>query len=84
MMNMLMKFSKQIGNSFAKIINIYVSSKLCQTSEMELFPQVTPGFRDECRILSNIYDGAFCNNKQKRKAVHYFYKKSHLGCLKMF
>ena len=37
--NMLIKFSKQIGYSFWKIIiikiNTKVNSKLCQTSEME-------------------------------------------------
>ena len=38
---MLIKFNKQIGNSFAaEIINTKVSSKPCQTYEMELFPQV--------------------------------------------
>ena len=36
------------------------------------------------KILSNIYEGAFCKNSQKRKAVHYFCKKLHLGCLKRF
>ena len=45
--NMLIKFNKQIGNSFAKIINTKVSSKLCQPSEMELFPQIATGFRGE-------------------------------------
>ena len=34
--NMLIKFSKQIGNSFAKIVNAKMSSIPCQTSEMEL------------------------------------------------
>ena len=51
---MLLKFSKQIGNSFAKIINTKVSSKRCQTSEMELSPQVVTGFRGKLRILPNI------------------------------
>ena len=60
--NMLIKFSKQIGNSFAKIINTKVNSKPCQTPEMELFPQVVSGFRGELRILPYIYDGAFCKN----------------------
>ena len=49
--NMLIKFSKQIGNSFAKIINTKVNSKPCQTAEMELSPQVVTGFRGELRIL---------------------------------
>ena len=67
-----------VGDSFAKITNTKVSSKLCQTSEIELFPQVVTGFRGELRILSNIYDGAFCKNTQKRKALHYFCKKSSI------
>ena len=29
------------------------NSKPCQTSEMELFPQVVTGFRGEVRILPN-------------------------------
>ena len=52
--NMLFKFSKQIHNSFAKIIDTKVSSKSCQTSEMELFPQVVTGFRGKLTILPNI------------------------------
>ena len=47
---------------------------------MELFPQVFSGFTGELRILSNIEDGAFCKNSQKRKAVGYFCKNLH-GCL---
>ena len=39
-LDMLIKFSKHIGNSFAKIINTKVNSKPCQIAEMELFPQV--------------------------------------------
>ena len=38
--NMLFKFSKQIHNSFPKIIDTKVSSKSCQTSEMELFIKI--------------------------------------------
>ena len=60
--NMLIKFSKQIRNSSAKI-DTKVSSKPHQTSEMELFLQVATGFRGDLRILSNIY--AFCKNSQK-------------------
>ena len=52
--NMLIKFSKQIGNSFAKIINTKENTKSCLTSEMELFLQVVGGFRGELRILPNI------------------------------
>ena len=52
--NMLIKFSNQIGNSFAKIINTKINSKPCQTAEMELFPQVVTGFRGELRILPYI------------------------------
>ena len=50
--NMLIKFSKYIENSFAKIINAKVNSKPCQRAEMELFPQVVTGFRGE--LLSYI------------------------------
>ena len=52
--NMLIKFSKQIGNSLAKIINTKVNSRPCKISKMELFPQIVTGFRGELRILSNI------------------------------
>ena len=48
---MLVKFSKQIGNSFEETINTKVSSKPCQTSEMKFFLQVVTGFRGELRIL---------------------------------
>ena len=82
--NMLIKFSKQIENSFLKTINKKVNSKPCQTAEMELSPQVVTGFRGELRILPYIYDGAFCKNNQKRKAVHYICRNLHLRCLKMF
>ena len=52
--NMLIKFSKQIGNDIAKVINTQVNSKPRQTAEMELFPQVVTGFRGELRILPYI------------------------------
>ena len=71
--------NKQIGNSFAKRIYTKGSSKPCQTSEMKLFPQIATGCRGELRILPNIYDGTFCQNSQKRKAVHFFCKKLHLN-----
>ena len=38
------------------------NSKPCQISEMELFPQVLTGYKDEFRILPNIKTGAFCKN----------------------
>ena len=78
-MDILIKFSKQIGNSFVKIINTKVSSKPYQIFEMKLFRQVVTGFRGELRILSN-YDEAFRKNSQKQKAVHYFCKTFHLVC----
>ena len=43
--NTFFKFSKEIGNSFAKINNAKVNSTPCQTSETDLFPQVATGFR---------------------------------------
>ena len=46
---MLIKFSKQIGNSFVKIINTKVNSKPCHTAEMELFLQGITDFRGELR-----------------------------------
>ena len=50
---------------------------------MQLFPQVVTGFKCELRILPNIEDEAFCKNNRKLKAVHYFCKNLHLGCLKI-
>ena len=35
--NMLIKFSKQIGKSFLKIINVKVNSKPCQTAVSSFF-----------------------------------------------
>ena len=52
--DMLIKFSEQIGNNFAKIINTKVNSKPSETAEMELFPHVVTSFRGEPRILSCI------------------------------
>ena len=51
-LDMLIKFSNQIGNSFTKIINTKVNSKPSQTAKMELFPQVATNFRGKIRILS--------------------------------
>ena len=78
--NMLIKFSKQIGNNFAKIFNTKVHSKLCQTADMELFLLVVTGFRGQLRILPYIEDGAFCKNSQW-SLVHYFCKNLHFECL---
>ena len=50
--NILIKFSKQLGSSFAKIINTKVRLKPCQTSEMEFFAQVVAAFRDELKNLA--------------------------------
>ena len=47
--NTLLEFSKQIGNNFPKIINAKLNSKPCQTVEMERFPLVVTGFREEQR-----------------------------------
>ena len=52
--NILIKFIKQLENSFAKIVNTKVNSKPCQTAVMELFPQVVTGSRGELRILPYI------------------------------
>ena len=60
------------------------NSKPCQASEMELFTQAVTGFKSEFRILTNIWNGAFCKNSQKLKAVHYFCKDPYLVCLTKF
>ena len=55
LLDMLIKFSKQVANTFAKIVvATKANSNICQTSEMELFPQVVTSFRGKLRILSNI------------------------------
>ena len=54
--NMFIKFSKQIGNTFAKTINGYKGEFKTWDgfeSEMELFPQVATDLRGELRILSS-------------------------------
>ena len=76
--NMLIEFSKQIGNSFAKIINTKVSSKPCQTSEMELFPQVVTGFRG-FRILQTSKMELFPKIIKNEKPFTIFPKTSILG-----
>ena len=48
--NVLIKFSKQIANTFMKKIVVtkdsnLKNSKLCQTSEMEFFLQAVTGFK---------------------------------------
>ena len=78
------KFSKQIGNSLSKIIYTKVSLKPWQTCEMELFPQVVTACTGALWILSNISDGAFFKDSQKRKVVHCFCKKLHLECLRFW
>ena len=83
--NILIKFSKQIANTLReKLMVTKTNSKHCQTSEMELFPQVVASFKGELRISSNISDETFCKNKQKLKVVHYFCKKLHHECLARF
>ena len=77
-LDFFIKFSKQIGNSSAKIINTKVNSKPSQASEMELFPQVVTSFRGELKILPYIQDGAFSKNSQKWKAFTFFAKTSIL------
>ena len=55
---------------------IKANSKPCQTSEMELFPQVVTGFRGELRILPNIVDEALCKNSKKTKSRSLFLRKA--------
>ena len=54
--NMLIKFSKQIGKSIAKIINTKVNSGPSETSEMELelFRQVFSGFTGEQNFVKHL------------------------------
>ena len=70
--NMIIKFSEQIANSFAKIINGY-------KDEFKILPNIwdrafVARFRGGLRILLNIYDQAFCKNSQKLEAAHNFCK----------
>ena len=41
---------------------------------MEIFPHIVAGGRGEFRISQNIWDGAFCENIQKLKALTVFLK----------
>ena len=82
--NILIKFRKQIEDSFAKIINIKVNSKPCQTAVMELFLEVVTGFNGELRTLPYIKDGAFCKKELQTKSRSLFCKNLNLGCLTGF
>ena len=73
---MLMKFSKQIANTFAKIINDY--------DEMGLFPQVVTGFRGEFKILHNYLRLSFLQKQSKIKVVYCFCKNLHFQYLIRF
>ena len=68
-------------NLFAKVINMTtkVNSNLCQTSEMELFPQVATDYRGKFRILKNILDEAFCNNSYKQSHYNFCYSANMLN-----
>ena len=79
--NTLIKFSKETGNNFAKIIKNKNSLKPSQTTEMELFLHVVTGFSGELRILATPKMEVFANNSENRKAVCYFCKNLQLGCL---
>ena len=46
--------------------------------------RVPAGFRGQLIILPDIWDGCFARNVQKLKAVHYFCKNFHFGCLARF
>ena len=83
---MLIKFSEQIANTFAKIINGYKGEfknfvkhlrcsfyrRLLLASEANLKPCQT--FKMEL----------LAKKSQKVKAVHYFCKNLHVGCLRRF
>ena len=81
------KFSKQIANSFAKIINSYKSEFKGMSNSRD------GAFSASCyrlqRWTQNLAkygakDGIFCRNSQKLKTIHYFGKNHHLGCLTRF
>ena len=72
--NILIKFSKQIGNSFPKIIKTKVNPKPCQTSEMRLFPQAVTGFRSELRILPTSKMELFAKIIKNEKLFNIFAK----------
>ena len=72
---MLIKFSKQIVNNFAKIIYTKVNSKPCHTAEMNPFWQVATAFRGELVTLPYICDEVFCDNSKKTKSRSLFLQK---------
>ena len=45
-----------------QLITAKANPKPFQISEFELCEQVVTGYRVECKVLPNIWDGAFCGN----------------------
>ena len=72
---MLIKFTKQTDNSFAKII---------KTSEMELFHKSLLASEASSESCETSKMEVFAKIVKKRKAVHYFNKNLHLECLVRF
>ena len=56
--------------------------KTCQNFRWET--KIPTCYKGVFRILSKIWDRAFCENSYWLKAVDYFPKTLHLGCLKKF
>ena len=81
---MLIRYSKQIANSFAKIIDGYrgefkILSNIWDGSfSMKLLPN-SEANSESCQTSKM---ELFCKSSQKLKAVHYLCKNLQLGCLK--
>ena len=76
--NILIKFRKQIEDSFAKIINIKVNSKPCQTLWWSFFWKSLLASMANSEPCHTSKMELFAKNSQKRKAVHYSAKTSIL------
>ena len=67
---MLIKFSKQIANSLAKIINGFKDEfKTLSTSEMELFPQNRYWFQRQTQNVAKHLRWNFLQKQSKTKKV---------------
>ena len=80
--NMLINFSKQIG--LAKIINKKGIQDLGEHLRWRFFRKSFLGLKENSESCQTSKMELFCKNSQKRKAVHYFCKNLHLGCLTRF
>ena len=70
--NILIKFSKQIANTTK------TNSKACETSEMQLFPQVVTGFRQIQNLTKHLRsDMSLQNEKSLRYETERSEVKNH-------